>query len=751
MLTWSSGFSPTPVTARSNYRHICVPGLFSQHFTGRSSDLHLIHRYFATVSSLGPARAALWGDPGMGKTQLTLQYLQRYSYSCNIFVNASSKSSIISTYRTVASTLELLDTALASDDQVVEKVKSWLGAVDNWLLIFDNIKDAKDVFQFTPSTGQGHILFTTRTKLTATTLAISEGCIELKRLSQEEAKELALRIACGGRPYSAQDVLAASAVADFTAGLPLAVEQLARLSQLKAFSLHDTLELVGRRANLLRLEHPASMHERNLSCGALLLETLEEVRRTSEGAAALFVLISYFEPSRIPLQIIFDGPPEIAAFFARQDTYIRGAIKNHTKGSSRSAPKRKFRLDDYEPFELATYKKLLRLGQHDRLYADARLPRVDSDEDRQLQDYWNSYKPLKAVFLDKTTINHSLNLLTEAGLMRRLYDDNSLWIHDLYAEMTTAIDQENGTLHSNTTAYLATTMVYLSFPIPQIPAPFRILDHCILLLPSALRCQDFLLKAGTLSNTTTGAELSHLIASTIHARGMMIAELRPESVSDAIKHYKLALQGYVRAYNRLKIHPSITPLKIILATVSDQSEEDLHHQYLFTSYLIGYQRFGRSAPWRALQTALKIGDLLMAAGKLDESLSFVNIGVEISKEIFGLSHPETIDAMGILLQVREARREWYLAYDVALRRAKAFMGFHERTDEPPTMGLIDTIRGATLATDLGKLSQRLGKVREAEHWYEYAAIALNYCYGHNSPEAEAGRKRAADLHSHDRS
>jgi hypothetical protein len=749
-MTLGSGTKSKTVSAHGFHGHVCVPGLFSQHFTGRSRELSFIHQRFSTAASLGPTRAVVWGHPGVGKTQLTLQYLQQYPRDCKIFVNASSKDSIISTYRTTASTLELLNTALASDEQVIDKVKSWLGANADWLLIFDNINDAKDLFQFIPSVGQGYILFTTRTKLTATTLAIDEGCIELAGLSPEEAAELALRIRYAGRLHSAQEGVAASAVADFTAGFPLAVEQLARLSQLKALSLHDTLELVGRRANLLRLEHPASMHERNLSCGALLLETLEEVRHKSVGAVALFTLLAYLEPSRIPLQIIFDGSSEIAAHFARQDTYARGVIRRPpNKVSSQSAPTRKFRLDDHDPFELVTYKKLFRLGQYSSLYTNARLPRVDSVEDKRLQEYWNSHESLREVFRDRTTTDHTLNILTEAGLMRRLYEDNSLWIHDLYAEMTTAIDQENGVLPNNVAVHLASTMVYLTFPIPQVPSPFHVLDRCLLLLPSALRCHDFLLKAGILNNTSTGAEMSQLIASTIHGRGMMRAELRSTSVSDAIKFYKLALQGYVHAYNRLKLHPNVTPIQIILATVSDYSEEDIHHWYLFSSHLIDYQRFGRSAPWRALQTALKVGYLLMLSGELDESLSFVNIGVKISIAIFGLSHLETINAMGVLLQVKEARQEWQLAYDVALRRVKAFMETDEKTGKP-TRGLMDTAMGAMLASDLGQLARRLGKVREAEHWYEFAVVALIGTYGHDSPEADAGRRRAADLHSHER-
>ena len=128
-----------PVTARSNHNHIGVPDLLSQHFVGRSPQISLIHQYLTTTAIIGPARAAVWGTPGMGKTQLSLRYLRQFRdiYTWTLFISAGSKDSITSAYRTIASTINLLDVALAPDDQVVEKVKQWLAGNSDWLLIFD--------------------------------------------------------------------------------------------------------------------------------------------------------------------------------------------------------------------------------------------------------------------------------------------------------------------------------------------------------------------------------------------------------------------------------------------------------------------------------------------------------------------------------------------------------------------------------------------------------------------------------------
>ena len=578
-------------------------------------------------------------------------------------------------------------------------------------------------------------------------------------MSQEETGALALSISSLGCIYSAQDATAARAIADFTKGLPLAVEQLARLSQLKGLSLSLTLEIVGPRAEVLRLEHPASMHERNLSCGALLIETLDEVRRKNEGAAALFILLACLEPSRIPLQIILEAPSRMSKHFARQDTYVRGALRSEIADSNQEKPKQKFRLDDYDPFELLTYKKLLRLDKYDplellllpykkvfrlgdfkKIYSP--LPRIDSVEDKRLQDYWNSYMPLKAVFMDRTTINHNLNILAEAGLIRRLHQSNSLWIHDLYADMTTAIDRENGAHSSNVTAHLASTMVYLSYPIPDN----RVVAECLLLLPSALRSHNLLLEAGILNDTTIGPELSHLIASTITRGGGMMRETQPNSILEAVEYYKLALHGYIRAFDRLKIHPRVSMLQIVLATVRDRSEEELSHRYSFYKRSCQYQRFGRSAPWRALQTALHIGVLLIDAKQLDQSLKYLSMGFEIANAIFGPKHEESDTALALLITVRKAREEWQAAYDLAIKRANLFMGCTEQTQKSTGLGLRDTETGARLAADLGNCARHLGRIKEADFWYKVALLGLEASFGVDSPEADFGRLRLARLH-----
>ena len=163
----------------------------------------------------------------------------------------------------------------------------------------------------------------------------------------------------------------------------------------------------------------------------------------------------------------------------------------------------------------------------------------------------------------------------------------------------------------------------------------------------------------------------------------------PGAIAEACKFYKHALFGYLSAYKRLKNWPkppesaqnkSTTKMiltKIVLAAVADYIKADLYRKYLFRRHLSYYERFGRSAPWRVLQTNLKLGHLLMQIGKLDEALQHVQHGVEAAKAIFGACHDECVAVLGVMVELREVRLEYEECYRVAITRAKAFMGWRE--------------------------------------------------------------------------
>jgi hypothetical protein len=126
----------------------------------------------------------LHGLGGIGKTQLTIEYIRRHKekYTAIFWLNTNDQDSLKLSFRDVAqqvlkyhpSTSLLASVDLDDLDQVVYAVKAWLDLQENthWLLIYDNYDNPKirgnldrsafDIRQFLPKSDQGSIIITTR-------------------------------------------------------------------------------------------------------------------------------------------------------------------------------------------------------------------------------------------------------------------------------------------------------------------------------------------------------------------------------------------------------------------------------------------------------------------------------------------------------------------------------------------------------------------------------------------------------------
>jgi hypothetical protein len=86
-------------------------------------------------------RVALYGLPGVGKTQIALEYLHLYrsAYSKIYWLNASQRSYLISELAALQSPTGL--TPFEEErpmEERAEQVLSWLGLEEGWLVILDN-------------------------------------------------------------------------------------------------------------------------------------------------------------------------------------------------------------------------------------------------------------------------------------------------------------------------------------------------------------------------------------------------------------------------------------------------------------------------------------------------------------------------------------------------------------------------------------------------------------------------------------
>lgn len=158
---------------------------------------------------------ALWGQGGIGKTQIALQYARRHesSYSAIIWLDGTSQESLRRTFRQFATQLKghydrnkLSETSIyprlaylsqpvsehsRSQDVIsVGVILDWLNLPDNneWLLVYDNVDDIDsfDIRNFFPEASRGTIIITSRRPESAR-LGIG---LEVDVLSDEDGLEL---------------------------------------------------------------------------------------------------------------------------------------------------------------------------------------------------------------------------------------------------------------------------------------------------------------------------------------------------------------------------------------------------------------------------------------------------------------------------------------------------------------------------------------------------------------------------------
>jgi hypothetical protein len=276
--------SPASLEEDKTSRIFDIPGLLSPCFTGRKSYLDLLRNIVhnpqraqaPNVNHISYRRAAIYGLPGIGKTQLALKYASEYrtDYSAVFFVSASTEVTLRQGYERIVALLDLPE-KLKPDSDVTVKVaaaRSWLEnsrSIDGrgWLLIVDNVhpdrlkaedtksdgpakldeeratvaKIHKDFLPREGLTPQGTIIFTTRNSEAAERLVgrAANLCLEVGKMEPAEAVRLLLRVS--GESNDASGGLAES-VAKELGNLPLAIDQAA--SCMKKFGV-DFEALLG--------------------------------------------------------------------------------------------------------------------------------------------------------------------------------------------------------------------------------------------------------------------------------------------------------------------------------------------------------------------------------------------------------------------------------------------------------------------------------------------------------------------------
>src|SRR4051812_19343132 len=264
------------------------------YFVGRDEVIEEVAAAFTRTR-----RVALTGMPGVGKTQVALEYAERHRqrYAARLWLRADSRDALYSDAAAIARVLRLTDHVERSQEHIVELVREWLSEHDDWLVVLDNADDLEVANGLLAADGPGHFLVTTR----APGGDEIAHHVTLEPLDPERSADLLLRRSgAAAGELSAAERAATTEVCERLGGLALAIEQAG------AF-IARTRATVAEYLGALESETAAALMEGSGSVGATLGLAVRRLREQDAAAADLLALCAFYAPETIPEEIFDSG------------------------------------------------------------------------------------------------------------------------------------------------------------------------------------------------------------------------------------------------------------------------------------------------------------------------------------------------------------------------------------------------------------------------------------------------------------
>ena len=299
-------------------------GILTAHFTGRQSELVKIRSMLTPRSDNLPARCAIVGMPGLGKTQLALKYtLEVFDQARGPIIFWTSGATTEKLAQGLCKILDIVDHV--DRDHIDQNVRfsaaqRWLEGTGHdfplsWLLVLDNVNEESVPFlreHLPRSNGHGTILFTMRSIDVASALVISDlnqGILELEVLSPADASNLLLAELRTSKPdETASQIAKAERLVKCVGRLPLAIGHVASFANQHLKGLDCILHLFEDQhaMEVLSWDNHLSKYEQR-SVMITFSSKLDELAAASPVNSLLLQMLSLFDPESIALDMIKQG------------------------------------------------------------------------------------------------------------------------------------------------------------------------------------------------------------------------------------------------------------------------------------------------------------------------------------------------------------------------------------------------------------------------------------------------------------
>ncbi|KAH7201293.1 hypothetical protein DER44DRAFT_440777 [Fusarium oxysporum] len=390
-------------TRAVNDRHMqtafIVPFLKNDLFVGRDGVLTKLK---GLLFDERRQKAALVGLGGIGKTQIALQlayWIKEKKRDYSVFwVPALSRASFEQACMQI---IDACNIPTTDNNSVVESVRQYLSSkrAGKWLLVVDNADDMqtvmgsigveKGLYRSLPQSDHGRILFTTRYRKVAVSVA-GRNILDVHAMSRDEARSYLKEALI--QEISSSDDQVMNHLLTLLTHLPLAITQAAAYLNVNQISLTEYLQLFENRdrdkIELLGAEFQDDTRYKQSQdpVATTWFISFNQIRRADELASRILMFLAYVEPKAVPQSMLPEGASQ------QQMTQALGTLCGY-RFLDRRGPSKVF--DMHSLVHLATRSWVAENDweKEQSQAAIARLREIFPTDEWENRDVWRQYLP----------------------------------------------------------------------------------------------------------------------------------------------------------------------------------------------------------------------------------------------------------------------------------------------------------------------------------------------------------------------